>query len=212
MLTVSSKNSVCFVEAVECIFWKCEITRTNADGSTVKIETKRKKERKFISDRFFLHEIPKHFSFTRKLFIYCSSIWLKRRFIYTFGRLLSVWWHFFSSRSRQFQVYCILSISSSSFLAKSIIDCIWFGFYFQAEEQQRKREATLRQHVFFQLRIHLISGHDLKPMDKNGMCVNYKPNAAYLVQMYWSKELSTICLSLLLHVSVSVCRYQWSIC
>lgn len=45
-----------------------------------------------------------------------------------------------------------------------------FRIFFQAEEQQRKREAMLRQHVFFQLRIHLISGHDLKPMDKNGKC------------------------------------------
>lgn len=53
MLTVSSKNSVCFVEAVECIFWKCEITRTNADGSTVKIETKRKKESLFPTVFFF---------------------------------------------------------------------------------------------------------------------------------------------------------------
>lgn len=56
-------------------------------------------------------------------------------------------------------------------------------FHLQAEEQQRKREATLRQHVFFQLRIHLISGHDLKPMDKNGLCFNYKPYSLYSFQM-----------------------------
>lgn len=28
----------------------------------------------------------------------------------------------------------------------------------------------LRQHVFFQLRIHLLSGHNLLAMDKNGLC------------------------------------------
>lgn len=39
---------------------------------------------------------------------------------------------------------------------------------------QRKREATLRQHVFFQLRIHLVSGQNLLAMDKNGLCE--KPN------------------------------------
>uniref|UniRef100_A0A182NHJ8 C2 domain-containing protein n=1 Tax=Anopheles dirus TaxID=7168 RepID=A0A182NHJ8_9DIPT len=37
-----------------------------------------------------------------------------------------------------------------------------------AEEQQRRREAQLRQHSFFQLRVHLISGHGLVAMDKSG--------------------------------------------
>lgn len=40
--------------------------------------------------------------------------------------------------------------------------------WLQAEEIQRKREANLRQHAFFQLRVHLISGHELVAMDKNG--------------------------------------------
>lgn len=40
--------------------------------------------------------------------------------------------------------------------------------YLQAEELQRKREASLRQHVFFQLRIHLRKGVNLIAMDKNG--------------------------------------------
>lgn len=38
----------------------------------------------------------------------------------------------------------------------------------QAEELRRKREAQLRQYVFFQLRVHLKSGSDLVAMDKNG--------------------------------------------
>ncbi|EAL41731.2 AGAP007646-PA [Anopheles gambiae str. PEST] len=37
-----------------------------------------------------------------------------------------------------------------------------------AEEQQRRRETQLRQHSFFQLRVHLISGHGLVAMDKSG--------------------------------------------
>ncbi|XP_050073735.1 multiple C2 and transmembrane domain-containing protein isoform X3 [Anopheles maculipalpis] len=37
-----------------------------------------------------------------------------------------------------------------------------------ADEQQRRREAQLRQHSFFQLRVHLISGHGLVAMDKSG--------------------------------------------
>lgn len=38
----------------------------------------------------------------------------------------------------------------------------------QADELRRKREAQLRQFVFFQLRVHLKSGCDLVAMDKNG--------------------------------------------
>lgn len=40
----------------------------------------------------------------------------------------------------------------------------------QADELRRKREAQLRQFVFFQLRVHLKSGCDLVAMDKNGKC------------------------------------------
>ncbi|EDS31646.1 conserved hypothetical protein [Culex quinquefasciatus] len=36
------------------------------------------------------------------------------------------------------------------------------------EDPQRRREAVLRQHSFFQLRIHLVSGHNLVAMDKSG--------------------------------------------
>lgn len=32
----------------------------------------------------------------------------------------------------------------------------------------RRREANLRQHAFFQLKIHLIEGQNLVAMDKNG--------------------------------------------
>lgn len=40
--------------------------------------------------------------------------------------------------------------------------------FLQTDEAQKKREIALRQHAFFQLRIHLLSGHDLVAMDKNG--------------------------------------------
>ncbi|EDW31790.1 GL10770 [Drosophila persimilis] len=43
----------------------------------------------------------------------------------------------------------------------------------QAEELRRKREAQLRQFVFFQLRVHLKSGSDLVAMDKNGLSDPY---------------------------------------
>uniref|UniRef100_A0A1A9WYX3 C2 domain-containing protein n=1 Tax=Glossina brevipalpis TaxID=37001 RepID=A0A1A9WYX3_9MUSC len=43
----------------------------------------------------------------------------------------------------------------------------------QAEEIRRKKEAQLRQYVFFQLRVHLKSGTDLMAMDKNGLSDPY---------------------------------------
>ncbi|XP_043645509.1 multiple C2 and transmembrane domain-containing protein isoform X1 [Drosophila teissieri] len=43
----------------------------------------------------------------------------------------------------------------------------------QANELRRKREAQLRQFVFFQLRVHLKSGSDLVAMDKNGLSDPY---------------------------------------
>lgn len=49
-----------------------------------------------------------------------------------------------------------------SITGQNVIDLL------QGEEAVRKREASLRQHAFFQLRIHLISGHDLVAMDKSG--------------------------------------------
>lgn len=49
-----------------------------------------------------------------------------------------------------------------SITGQNVIDLL------QGEEAIRKREASLRQHAFFQLRIHLISGHDLVAMDKSG--------------------------------------------
>lgn len=38
----------------------------------------------------------------------------------------------------------------------------------QSDEVQRRREACLRQHTFFQLKVHLVSGHNLTAMDKSG--------------------------------------------
>ncbi|KAI9582544.1 hypothetical protein GQX74_009931 [Glossina fuscipes] len=43
----------------------------------------------------------------------------------------------------------------------------------QAEEIRRKKEAQLRQYVFFQLRVHLKNGTDLMAMDKNGLSDPY---------------------------------------
>lgn len=37
----------------------------------------------------------------------------------------------------------------------------------------RRREANLRQHAFFQLKIHLIEGQNLAAMDKNGLSDPY---------------------------------------
>lgn len=38
----------------------------------------------------------------------------------------------------------------------------------QCDDMLKKREAMLRQHSFFQLKVHLISGHNLIAMDKSG--------------------------------------------
>ena len=38
----------------------------------------------------------------------------------------------------------------------------------QSDEVLRRREASLRQHSFFQLKVHLVSGHNLIAMDKGG--------------------------------------------
>lgn len=40
--------------------------------------------------------------------------------------------------------------------------------FLQCDEARKRREIALRQHSFFQLRINLISGHNLVAMDKNG--------------------------------------------
>lgn len=37
------------------------------------------------------------------------------------------------------------------------------------DETQKRRESELRKHTFFQLKVHLISGHGLVAMDKSGM-------------------------------------------
>ncbi|XP_075166699.1 multiple C2 domain and transmembrane region protein isoform X1 [Haematobia irritans] len=45
--------------------------------------------------------------------------------------------------------------------------------HLQIEELRRKKEAQLRQYVFFQLRVHLKNGSDLVAMDKNGLSDPY---------------------------------------
>lgn len=38
----------------------------------------------------------------------------------------------------------------------------------QNDEALKRRETSLRQHSFFQLKVHLVSGHNLCAMDKGG--------------------------------------------
>lgn len=45
------------------------------------------------------------------------------------------------------------------------------SYRLQADEIQKRREASLRQHAFFQLRAHLICGNNLLAMDKNGLFI-----------------------------------------
>lgn len=40
--------------------------------------------------------------------------------------------------------------------------------FLHCDEAKKRREIALRQHSFFQLRIQLVSGHNLMAMDKNG--------------------------------------------
>ncbi|KAH8397231.1 hypothetical protein KR215_010931, partial [Drosophila sulfurigaster] len=60
-----------------------------------------------------------------------------------------------------------VAMVSSSASAQQQLDAL------QADELRRKREAQLRQFVFFQLRVHLKSGCDLVAMDKNGLSDPY---------------------------------------
>lgn len=47
-------------------------------------------------------------------------------------------------------------------------DRIKLNFSLQSDEALRRRETCLRQHSFFQLKVHLVSGHNLTAMDKSG--------------------------------------------
>lgn len=63
------------------------------------------------------------------------------------------------------------------------LDAVPSGSGTSKDDGQKKREANLRQHVFFQLRIHLISGHNLRAMDKSGTSdpyVKFKMNGRLL--------------------------------
>lgn len=42
------------------------------------------------------------------------------------------------------------------------------SLFYQSDEVIKRREAALRQHSFFQLKVHLVSGHNLVAMDKSG--------------------------------------------
>lgn len=55
--------------------------------------------------------------------------------------------------------------------------------FLQCDESRKRREMALRQHSFFQLRIHLICGQNLVAMDKNGTSdpyVKFKMNGRLL--------------------------------
>jgi C2 domain len=52
-------------------------------------------------------------------------------------------------------------VPSTSYAANEVVQA-------QVEEPQKRKEAVLRQHSFFQLKVHIISGHNLVAMDKSG--------------------------------------------
>lgn len=55
--------------------------------------------------------------------------------------------------------------------------------FLPCNEAKKRREVALRQHSFFQLRIHLVSGQNLAAMDKNGTSdpyVKFKMNGRLL--------------------------------
>lgn len=78
-------------------------------------------------------------------------------------------------------------------------------FFLQTEEIQKRREASLRQHAFFQLRAHLICGNNLLAMDKNGLCAHKYNN----IQITWPFINVHKCFSIL---SVTAFRHQRSVC
>jgi hypothetical protein len=53
-------------------------------------------------------------------------------------------------------------------ISNEVVSFSCSSLFVQSDEVLRRREVNLRQHSFFQLKVHLVSGHNLTAMDKSG--------------------------------------------
>lgn len=58
-----------------------------------------------------------------------------------------------------------------------------------AEEKKRRRESALRQHSFFQLRLHLRRGRNLVARDKTGLFLSKLFKILYLFFLFYNLHL-----------------------
>ncbi|XP_076267814.1 multiple C2 domain and transmembrane region protein isoform X5 [Rhynchophorus ferrugineus] len=91
------------------------------------------------------------------------------------------------------------------------------------DEVLRRREATLRQHSFFQLRIYLRRGHGLVAMDKNGLSdpyvkfkiggrLIYKSRTIYRdLNPVWDESFAVPIEDPFLPISIKVFDYDWGL-
>ncbi|CAG9762330.1 unnamed protein product [Ceutorhynchus assimilis] len=91
------------------------------------------------------------------------------------------------------------------------------------DEISRRREATLRQHTFFQLRIYLRRGHGLVAMDKNGLSdpyvkfkiggrLIYKSRTIYRdLNPVWDESFTVPIEDPFLPISIKVFDYDWGL-
>ncbi|XP_030749766.1 multiple C2 and transmembrane domain-containing protein isoform X2 [Sitophilus oryzae] len=91
------------------------------------------------------------------------------------------------------------------------------------DEVLRRREATLRQHSFFQLRVYLRRGHGLVAMDKNGLSdpyvkfkiggrLIYKSRTIYRdLNPVWDESFTVPIEDPFLPISIKVFDYDWGL-